>query len=90
MRNIEIMLSDGMIGQKALALALSGFATGNLNSKIQKGAQHFTMKDIIPSMIDYITPPLSEEEKKAQVNEQLLTFMSSAPNAHKFMLKPNE
>jgi len=90
MRNIEIMLSDGMIGQKALALALSGFATGNLNSKIQKGAQHFTMKDIIPSMIDYIAPPLSEAEKKAQVNERLLAFMSGAPGAQKFLAKPDE
>ena len=84
------MLSDGMIGQKALALALSGFATGNLNSKIQKGAQHFTMKDIIPSMIDYIAPPLSEAEKKAQVNERLLAFMSGAPGAQKFLVKPDE
>lgn len=90
MRNIEIMLSDGMIGQKSLALALSAFATGNLNAKIQKGAQHFTMKDIIPAMIDYITPPLTEEEKKAQVNEKLLAFMISAPNAHKFMVKADE
>jgi hypothetical protein len=48
------------------------------------------MKDIIPSMIDYIIPPLSEEEKKAQVNERLLSFMSSAPNAHKFMAKVDE
>lgn len=90
MRNIEIMLSDGMIGQKSLALALSAFATGNLNSKIQKGSQHFTMKDIIPAMIDYITPPLSDEEKRAQVNDRLLTFLSGAPGAQKFLPKPNE
>jgi len=78
------MISDGAIGQKAIGMALSGFATGNLNSKMKQGASPFTMKDIIPALVDYIKPPLTDEEKKAQANENLLTFMSSAPGSEKF------
>jgi len=47
MRHIEIMLHDGMIGNKGLLLALSGFATGNLNSKLKQGSKSFEMKDIV-------------------------------------------
>ena len=78
------MISDGAIGQKAIGMALSGFATGNLNSKMKQGTSPFTMKDIIPALVDYIKPPLTDEEKKAQANENLLTFMSSAPGSEKF------
>lgn len=83
MRNIEIMISDGAIGQKAIGMALSGFATGNLNSKMKQGSKPFTMKDIIPALVDYITPPLTDEEQRAKVNENLLTFMATAPGAEK-------
>lgn len=88
MRNIEIMLHDGMIGNKGFLLALSGFATGNLNSKLKQGAKSFEMKDILPSTHDYIVPPLTPEEEKAQVQRSLLTFMSSFPGAEKYGLRP--
>jgi hypothetical protein len=32
---------------------------------------------------DYIYPPMSEEQKKAQANEQLLAFMTMAPGFNK-------
>lgn len=88
MRNIEIMLHDGMIGNKATLLALSGFATGNLNAKLRQGSKSFEMKDILPSVHDYIVPPLSEEEQKAQVQRSLLTYMSSFPGSEKYGLRP--
>jgi len=88
MRHIEIMLHDGTIGNKAVLLALSGFATGNLNSKLKQGAKSFEMKDILPSTHDYIVSPLTPEEEKAQVQRSLLTFMSNFPGAEKYGLRP--
>lgn len=88
MRHIEIMLHDGTIGNKAVLLALSGFATGNLNSKLKQGAKSFEMKDILPSTHDYIVPPLTPEEEKAQVQRSLLTYMSSFPGAEKYGIRP--
>ena len=80
MRNIEIMLNDGMIGQKSVLLALSALTTGNLNSKLRKDSKPYKMEDILPMASDYISPPLTEEEKKAQLQNQLMGFMKTAPN----------
>jgi len=85
MRNIEIMLSDGMIGPKAILLALSSLTTGNLNSKIQKSARPFTMKDVLPSTHEYISPPPTEEQLRQQVNDRLLSFMMLAPGSEAFL-----
>lgn len=83
MRNIEIMLNDGMLGQKAVLLALSSLTTGNLNSKLAKGTAPYRINDVLPTTHDYIHPPLSSEEKKRLVNDQLLAFMWQAPGADK-------
>lgn len=81
MRNIEIMISDGMIGNRAILLALSTLTTGNLNSKLKQGVNPFTIKSVLPSTHDYIIPPLSEEEQKVQASKQLLSFMALSPGA---------
>lgn len=81
MRNIEIGLSDGFIGNKAILVALSALTTGNLNAKMKQGSTPFTMKDVLPSTHGYIAPPLSEQEKIEQVNQRLLEFMILAPGA---------
>lgn len=83
MRNIEVLLSDGLIGNKAVLLALSSLTTGNLNTKLRSTSRPFTMKDILPSTHDYIIPPLSDEEKRAQLNTSLLAFMAMSPGAPK-------
>lgn len=85
MRNIEIMLNDGAIGNKALLLALSALTTGNLNSKLKPESKKYVMKDILPSTYEYIIPPMSDEEMKNQVNNQLLAFMSLSPGASKYL-----
>jgi len=85
MRNIEIMLSDGMIGNKAILVALSSLTTGNLNSKIAKTAAPFQMKDVLPSTHEYIVPPLSEEEKKEEVSKRLMSFLKTRPGAEDFL-----
>ena len=79
------MLSDGMIGNKALLLALSSLTTGNLNSKMQKTAKPFKMKDVLPSTHDYIVPPLSEEQQREQTNQQMLMFVAMKPGSEAFL-----
>ena len=78
------MLSDGMIGSKAVALALSSFATGNLNAKLKQGATPFRMPDILPSLADYITPPKTDAEKAEDARASLLAFMSQMPGSEGF------
>ena len=85
MQSIEIMLADGMIGPKAVLLALSCLTTGNLNAKIQKTATPFKMQDVLPSTHDYIVPPLTEEQKREQVNNSLLAFIAMKPGSEGFI-----
>ena len=85
MRAIEIMLADGMLGPKAVLLALSSLTTGNLNSKIQKTAKPFRMEDVLPSTHDYIVPPLTEEQKREQVNNSLLSFIAMKPGSEAYI-----
>lgn len=86
MRNIEIMLNDGMLGNKSMLLALSALTTGNLNSKLKKDAKPYRMEDILPMAHDYIIPELTEEEKQAQIQNNLLGFLKTAPNVPKKLL----
>jgi hypothetical protein len=86
MRNIEIMVNDGLLGQKSLLLALSALATGNLNSKLKKDASPYKMADILPLAHEYIVPELTAEEKTRQVNNSLLAFAQVAPGAPKKIL----
>ena len=85
MRNIEIMLYDGMIGQKSVLLALSSLTTGNLNSKLRETATPYKMETVLPLTHDYIVPPLTDEEKKVQLNANLASYVSMHPNAAKGM-----
>jgi len=81
MRALEVMLSDGAIGNRAILLALSVLTTGNLNSKLKQGKEPFTIRTVLPSTHDYIIPPLTDEEKADRANRSLLTFMAMAPGA---------
>ena len=81
MRNIEIMLHDGMIGQKSILIALSSLTTGNLNSKLKPTAEPYKMETVLPLVHDYIVIPPTEEEMKAQVNANLSTYIAMHPNA---------
>lgn len=90
MRNIEIMFHDGIIGPRAGLLALSALTTGNLNSKLQKGAKPYSIKDVLPSAVDYIYPPLSPEEQREQANRSLLAFLAQSPGAEKHLEVAND
>ena len=48
---------------------------------MKQGSQAFVMKDVLPSTHEYIVPPMTEEEQKAQAQKQLLAFMSASPGA---------
>lgn len=85
MRNVEILINDGFIGNKAVLLALSALTTGNLNSKLKQNVQPYTIKEVLPSTHDYIIVPLSEEEAKTQANEQLLAFLVQSPGGLKHL-----
>jgi hypothetical protein len=85
MRNIEIMLSDGMLGNKAILLALSSLTTGNLNSKIQKTTRPFTMKDVLPSTHEYIVPPLTKVQQQEQASKQLMAFLTTRPGSEAYL-----
>ena len=85
MRNIEIMLSDGMLGNKAILLALSSLTTGNVNSKIQKTTRPFTMKDVLPSTHEYIVPPLTKEQQQEQASKQLMAFLTTRPGSEAYL-----
>lgn len=86
MRNIEIMINDGMLGNKSILLALSALTTGNLNSKLRKDASPYRMKDILPLAHEYIIPELTDAEKAEQVNQSLITYAAQAPKAPKKLL----
>ena len=73
------MFADGMIGNKAVLIALSSLTTGNLNSKLKQGATSYKMQDVLPSTHEYIVPPQTQEEQDAQKNRQLLGFMALSP-----------
>ena len=81
MRNIEIMLNDGMLGPKALLLALSALTTGNLNSKLKKESTPYKMADILPSTHHYIVPPLTPEEEAKQAQKALIAYAQSKPGS---------
>jgi hypothetical protein len=85
MRNIEIMLSDGMLGNKAVLLALSSLTTGNLNSKLQKTTRPFTMKDVLPSTHEYIVPPLTKEQQQEHASKQLMAFLATRPGSEAYL-----
>jgi len=51
---------------------------------MKQGSQPFTMKDILPSTHEYIVPPPTEDEARAQAQKQLLAFMSMSPGAAPF------
>ena len=87
MRNIEIMFTDGMIGNKSILLALRRLTTGNINSKLKKEAKPYKMQDVLPATHDYIVPPLTEEELAAQTNRQLLAFMATSKGVPKSFLE---
>ena len=89
MLQIQTMYADGLIGNRAIIELLANLTNGVFNYMRSEKSPPYKLANIMGSAYDYIFPPLTEEQQKAQVNDQLLTFMSQAPgfNAKKFEVK---
>ena len=48
---------------------------------LQKGASPYKIKDILPQVYDYLYPPLTEQDKKKQLSDNLLSFAMMHPGA---------
>lgn len=75
--DICIMYNDGAIGNLGILQVLGALTTGQFNKVLPKGTTPYKLQDIIPSAYDYLYPPLSEQDKKAQANNRLLQFVKS-------------
>jgi hypothetical protein len=83
MGDIQTMYADGMLGNHNVIYLLGSLVSGVFNYMRSVTAQPFSLEKVLGPAYDYIYPPLTEEQKKAQVNEQLLTFMTMAPGFNK-------
>lgn len=75
------MYADGLIGNRGTLEVLGALTAGIYNYLRAEGQKAYKLQDIIPRAYDYIYPPLTEQEKKEQVNQSLLAFMQAAPGA---------
>ena len=75
------MYHSGLIGNIGLLEVLGTLTAGQFNKMLPKGKSPYKLKDIIPYAYDFIYPPLSEQDKKQQVNQSLLAFALMSPGA---------
>lgn len=75
------MYSDGLIGNRGILEVLGNLTAGQFNKMLPKGHAPYTLEKIISRAYDYIYPPLSDEQKKDAVSQQLLAFAMMAPGA---------
>ena len=79
--DICIMYGDGLIGNGGLLEVLGSLTAGQFNKMLRQGATPYKLRDIIPQVYDYLYPPLTEQDKKAQVSKNLLAFAMATPGA---------
>jgi len=76
--NIQTMYADGLIGNFGILTQLATLTNGVFNYMRPANSPTYKLANILGSAYDYIYPPLSEEHKKAAVNNSLLAFMQQA------------
>ena len=81
------MYNDGVIGNLGLLQVLGALTAGQFNKALPHGKTPYKLQDIIPSVYDYLYPPLPEQDKKAQANKRLLQFMQMMPDAPQSILE---
>ena len=79
--DICIMWADGVIGNRGLLETLGCLTGAVYNYMRSEGQRAYKLEDIIPKSYEYLYPPLTEEEKKRQVNEALVSYLKASPNA---------
>lgn len=87
---VMVALNDGLFGNKSLLSVTGALTTGAFNYIRSQSSKAYTLHDVIGIMHDYIYPPISEQEKKNLVSENLLAFMSMNPNSAKFFNQKND
>lgn len=81
--DIAVMYADGLIGNRGILDVLGLLTTAQFNKMLPSGKAPYTLNQIIPKAHDYIYPPLSDNEKKNLVSDQLLAFAMMSPGAPK-------
>jgi hypothetical protein len=77
--NIQTMYADGMVGNYGVLTQLANLTNGVFNYMRTAKSPPYKLANILGNAYDYIYPPLSEQDKKASVNNSLLAFMTQAP-----------
>ena len=92
MAQLQTMYADGLLGNRAIIELLGTLTNGVFNYMRADKSPPYKLVNILGSAYDYIFPPMTEEQKRQQANEQLLTFMSQAPgfSIDKFGVKDGE
>ena len=78
MANIQTMYADGLVGNYGILTQISTLTNGVFNYMRSANSPPYKLANILGSAYDYIYPPLSDEQKKAAVNDSLLAFMLKA------------
>lgn len=86
MAQIQTMYADGVLGNHGVIQMLATLTSGVFNYMRAANAAPYRIESVLGAMSDYLYPPLPEEYKKEQANQQLLAFMTQAPgfNADRF------
>lgn len=85
--DICVMYHNGLIGNMGLLEVLGTLTAGQFNKVLPKGKPPYKLRDIIPQAYEFIYPPLSEQEKKKQVNSSLLAYVASQKGAPAILTK---
>lgn len=81
------MFNDGVIGNLGIMEVLGMLTAGQFNKMLPKTATPYKLQNIIPQAYDYLYPPLTEQEKKAQAEKNLLAFAMMSPDAPSILFK---
>lgn len=79
MAQLQTMFADGLVGNQGLLNILGSLTNGVFNYMRASNSPPYKLANILGNAYDYLYPPMTEEQKKQQANEQLLSFMSQAP-----------
>lgn len=83
MTQIQVMYSDGVIGNHGVLNQLGMLCNGIFNYLRSENVTPYKLETILGAAYDYLYKPLTEAEKNNQVSNALLSFMSSAPEFQK-------
>jgi hypothetical protein len=79
MAQIQVMYSDGVLGNQGVITVLGQLTAGVFNYMRAPNTPDFKLAKILSSAYDYIVPPLTPEQQKEATNNALKTYMTAAP-----------